>query len=53
MLVLLPYIIIGLGFSLGLCSAAGYTGALLVLMLILLFLAGFVGSMILYVLSSG
>ncbi len=50
MLVLLPYIIIGLGVSLGLCSAAGYTGALLVLMLILLFLAGFVGSMLLFVL---
>ncbi len=50
MLILLPYIIIGVGVSTGLCSAAGYTGALLVLMLILLFLAGFVGSLLLYVL---
>ena len=41
MLVLLPFYIIGLGFSIGLCSAAGYTGALLVVMLILLFIAGF------------
>ena len=50
MLVLLPYIIIGLGVSIGLCSAAGYTGALLVVMLVALFLAGFFGSLLVFVL---
>ena len=50
MLVLLPYLIIGLGVSTGLCSAAGYTGALLVVMLLVLFLAGFLGALLLYVL---
>ncbi len=50
MLVLLPYIIIGLGLSIGLCSAAGYTGALLVVMLILLFIAGFAAGLLLFVL---
>lgn len=50
MLTLLPYIIIGVGLSAGLCSAAGYTGALLVVFLILYFLAGFVGAFLLYVL---
>ncbi len=50
MLLLLPYILIGLGLSLGLCSAAGYTGALLVVMLVSLFLAGFVGSFLLFLL---
>lgn len=53
MLVLLPYIIIGLGLSIGLCSAAGYTGALLVVMLILLFAAGFLGGLLLFVLLIG
>ena len=50
MLVLLPFYIIGLGFSIGLCSAAGYTGALLVVMLILLFIAGFAAGLLLFVL---
>ena len=50
MLTLLPYIIIGAGVSLGLCSAAGYTGALLVVMLTLFFLAGFVGAIALFLL---
>ena len=50
MLLLLPYIIVGFGFSAGFCSAAGYTGALLVVMLILLFIAGFVGGLLLFVL---
>ena len=50
MLLLLPYILIGLGFSLGLCSAAGYTGALLVVMLPVLFIAGFLGALLLFVL---
>ena len=50
MLLLLPYIIIGLGLTLGLCSAAGYTGALLVVMLIVWFLAGTLGSILLLVL---
>ena len=53
MLVLLPFLIIGLGVSIGLCSAAGYTGALLVVLLVAFFLAGFVGSMVLYVLLLG
>ena len=48
MVVLLPYIIIGVGLSVGLCSAAGYTGALLVVCLILFFLAGFIGSLLLF-----
>ncbi len=50
MLLLLPYIIVGFGFSAGFCSAAGYTGALLVVMLILLFFAGFIGALLLFVL---
>ena len=50
MLVLLPYLIIGVGLSTGLCSAAGYSGALLVVMLILWFLAGFVGALLLFLL---
>ena len=50
MVVLLPYIIIGVGLSVGLCSAAGYSGALLVVMLILFFLAGYVGALLLFVL---
>ncbi len=50
MLVLLPYFIIGIGLAIGLCSAAGYTGALLAVMLVVLFLAGFVGSFLLFVL---
>ena len=50
MLVLLPYIIIGLGVSIGICSAAGYTGALLVVMLVVWFLAGFAAGLVLLVL---
>ena len=50
MLVLLPYIIIGLGLSLGICSAAGFSGALLIVMLVLLFIAGFAGAILLFVL---
>lgn len=50
MLVLLPYIIIGLGVSIGICSAAGYSGALLVVMLIVWFLAGFAAGLVLLVL---
>lgn len=51
MLILLPFYLIGLGLSIGLCSAAGYTGALLVVMLILLFIAGAVAGLLLFVLS--
>ena len=51
MLVLLPYIIIGLGLSLGICSAAGFSGALLIVMLVLLFIAGFAGSLLLFILT--
>ena len=51
MLLLLPYIIVGLGLSLGLCGAAGYSGALLVIMLAVLFLAGFLVAMLLFVLA--
>lgn len=50
MLLLLPYIIIGAGFSLGICSAAGYSGALLAVMLPLLFLAGAIGGLVLFLL---
>ena len=50
MLILLPYLIIGVGLATGLCSAAGYSGALLVVMLIVYFLAGFVGGILLFVL---
>ena len=53
MLVLLPYCITGLGLSIGLCSAAGYSGALLVVMLILWFVVGFVGGLLLLVLLIG
>ena len=53
MLLLLPYIIIGLGVSIGLCSAAGYSGALLVVMLVVFFAAGFVGALVLFVLLLG
>ena len=50
MLIILPYLIIGVALATGLCSAAGYTGALLVVMLAVLFLAGFFGSLLLFVL---
>ena len=50
MLVLLPFIIIGAGISLGICSAAGFSGALLVVMLIALFIAGFAAALLLFVL---
>ena len=52
-MVLLPYIIIGLGVSIGICSAAGYTGALLVVMLLAWFLAGFAAGLVLLVLFVG
>ena len=50
MLIILPYLIIGVALATGLCSAAGYTGALLVVMLVVLFLAGFFGSLLVFVL---
>lgn len=50
MLVLLPFIIISAGVSLGLCSAIGYTGAALAGMLLLFLAAAFVASLLLYVL---
>lgn len=50
---LLPYIIIGLGVSIGICSAAGYSGALLVVMPVVWFLAGFAAGLLLLVLSVG
>ena len=53
MLLLLPYIIIGLGVSIGLCSAAGYSGALLVVMLIVFFVLGFIAGLLLLVLFIG
>lgn len=53
MLLILPYIIIGLGVSIGLCSAAGYSGALLVVMLLVFFAAGFAGGLVLFVLLMG
>ncbi len=53
MLVLLPYFITGLGLSIGLCSAAGYSGALLVVMLIVWFVVGFLGGLLLLVLLIG
>ena len=46
---LLPYIIIGLGVSIGICSAAGYSGALLGVMPVVWFLAGFVAGLLLLV----
>ena len=45
MLILLPFLIIGVGVSTGLCAAAGYGGILLPVMLVLFFLAAFIGSM--------
>ena len=53
MLVLLPYFITGLGLSIGLCSAAGYSGALLVVMLLVWFVVGFLGGLVLLVLLIG
>ena len=50
MLVLLPFLIIGLGVSAGVCSAAGYTGVVLAGMLVLLFVAAFLGGLVLFVL---
>ncbi len=50
MLVLLPYLLFGAGFALGVCSAAGYTGALLPVMLVVLFLAGFLAGLLLFLL---
>ena len=50
MLVLLPFLLFGAGFALGVCSAAGYTGALLVVMLVVLFLAGFFAGLLLFLL---
>jgi len=50
MLVLLPFFIIGVGISAGVCSAAGYTGAVLAGMFAVYFVAAFVGSILLYVL---
>ena len=50
MLILLPYLIVALGISIGLCSAAGYTGALLAVMLIVFFIAGCLGILLLYLL---
>ena len=50
MLLLLPYIITGLGLSLGICSAAAYSGALLAVMLIAWFIVGFVGGFLLFLL---
>ena len=48
MLVLLPYLIVALGISIGLCSAAGFSGALLAVMLIVFFIAGCLAVMLLY-----
>jgi len=48
MLVLLPFLIVGVGVSTGICSAAGFSGGMLALMLVLLFLAGFVGALALF-----
>ena len=53
MLVLLPYFITGLGLSIGLCSAAGYSGALLVVMFLLWFAVGFLAGLVLLVLLIG
>ena len=53
MLVLLPYFITGIGLSIGLCSAAGYSGALLVVMAVVWFIVGFFGGLLLLVLLIG
>ena len=53
MLVLLPFLIVSAGISIGLCSALGYTGAVLGGMLLLLFAAAFVASLLLFVLFCG
>ena len=53
MLVLLPYFITGIGLSIGLCSAAGYSGALLVVMAAVWFIVGFLGGLVLLVLLIG
>ena len=45
MLILLPFLIIGVGVSTGICSAAGYTGVLLPVMLVLFFLAAVAAAM--------
>lgn len=50
MLVLLPFLIIGVGVSAGICSTAGYGGVLLAVMFVVLFAAAFLGALLLFVL---
>ena len=50
MLALLPFLIIGLGVSAGVCLSAGYTGLMLAGMLLLVFLAAVVGALVLFLL---
>ena len=50
MLVLLPFLIIGLGVSAGVCSAAGFSGIWLAVMLLVLFAAAFAGALLLFAL---
>lgn len=49
MLVVLPFLIVGVGMAAGLCNAIGYSGWMLPVMLAVFFAVGFVGSMLLYV----
>ncbi len=52
-MVLLPFLIFSLAVDLGICLSVGYAGWMLVLMAVLIFIAAFVGSLLLYVIAAG
>lgn len=52
-MVLLPFLILSLAVTLGICISAAYTGWMLILMAVLIFIAAFVGLLLLYVLAAG
>ena len=52
-MVLLPFYILAAAIDIGICLSAGYTGWMLALMLVLLYIASFAGLLLLYVIIAG